>query len=178
MDAIAAMGRSYGRKMISLIVAASTNNVIGAQGELPWRLSDDLKRFKALTMGKPIVMGRKTWESIGRPLPGRQNIVITRQEGYVAEGCDVVDSPEAAIEAAGDAAEIMIIGGSHIYDAFLPRADRIYLTRVHAEVEGDAFLPELHAEEWRADSTENHAADDKNDYETEFVVLNRIPATS
>jgi dihydrofolate reductase len=177
MGAIAATGRSYGRNMISLIVAASTNNVIGAQGELPWRLSDDLKRFKALTMGKPIVMGRKTWESIGRPLPGRQNIVITRQEGYVAEGCDVVDSPEAAIEAAGDAAEIMIIGGSHIYDAFLPRADRIYLTRVHAEVAGDASLPELPADEWRRDTTETHAADDDNDYETEFVVLNRVPRT-
>ena len=162
--------------MISLIVAASENNVIGAHGDLPWRLSADLKRFKALTMGKPIVMGRKTYESIGRPLPGRQNIVITTQQGYVAEGCDVVDSPEAAIEAAGDAAEIMIIGGSHIYDVFLPRADRIYLTRVHAEVEGDAFLPELHAEEWRADSTENHAADENNDYATEFAVLQRITA--
>lgn len=159
--------------MISIIVAAAENDVIGRQGELPWRLSDDLKRFKALTMGKPVVMGRKTYASIGRPLPGRQNIVITRQEGYVADGCDVVDSPMAAIEAAGDAAEIMIIGGSHIYEAFLPKADRIYLTRVHAEVAGDAFLPELQADEWSADSTENHAADDTNDFETEFAVLNR-----
>ena len=163
--------------MISLIVAASTNNVIGAQGDLPWRLSADLKRFKALTMGKPIVMGRKTYESIGRSLPGRQNIVITRQAGFVADGCDVVDSPEAAIDVAGDAEEIMIIGGSHIYESFLPRADRIYLTRVLAEVEGDAFLPELQHDEWRADSTENHAADDKNDYDTEFVVLNRTSRT-
>ncbi len=163
--------------MISLIVAASTNNVIGAQGDLPWRLSDDLKRFKALTMGKPIVMGRKTYESIGRPLPGRQNIVITRQPDFAAVGCDVVASPEAAIEAAGDVDEIMIIGGSHIYDAFLPMADRIYLTRVHAEVDGDAFLPELHENEWHADSTESHAADDDNDYDTEFIVLDRTSRT-
>jgi len=151
--------------------------VIGAGGDLPWHLPDDLKRFKALTMGKPIVMGRKTYESIGRPLPGRQNIVITRQAGYVADGCDVVDSPEAAIEAAGDVAEIMIIGGSHIYDAFLPRAGRIYLTRVHAEVDGDAFLPELRENVWHADSTESHAADDDNDYDTEFVVLDRTSRT-
>ena len=177
MGAIAAIGRSYGRKMISLVVAASENNVIGVRGDLPWRLSDDLKRFKALTMGKPIVMGRKTYESIGRPLPGRQNIVITRQDSYVADGCDVVNSPEAAIEAAGDAEEIMIIGGSHIYESFLPQADRIYLTRVHAEVDGDAFLPELQQDEWSVDSEERHIADENNDYATEFVVLNRTSRT-
>ena len=177
MGAIAAMGRSYGRKMISLIVAASENNVIGVQGELPWRLSADLKRFKALTMGKPIVMGRKTYESIGRPLPGRQNIVITRQEGYVADGCDVVASPEAAIEAASDAAEIMIIGGSHIYYEFLPQADRIYLTRVLADIEGDALLPELRDDEWRVVSGESLPADEDNDYATEFIILNRVSGT-
>jgi len=106
--------------VISLIVAASTNNVIGNDGELPWRLSDDLKRFKAVTMGKPIVMGRKTFESIGRPLPGRQNIVISRQGGFAADGCDVVQSIEQAVEVAGAAEEIMVIGGSEIYAAFLP----------------------------------------------------------
>ena len=120
--------------MISIIVAASTNNVIGVQGELPWRLSDDLKRFKAVTMGKPIIMGRKTWESIGRALPGRQNIVITRQPDYLADGCDVVESVDEAIAAAGDADEVMVIGGSQIYDMALPLASRLYLTRVHAEV--------------------------------------------
>ena len=177
MGAIAAMGRSYGRKMISLVVAASENNVIGVKGDLPWRLSADLKRFKALTMGKPIVMGRKTYESIGRPLPGRQNIVITRQDGYVADGCDVVASPEAAIKAAGNAEEIMIIGGSHIYEAFLPQADRIYLTRVIAEVDGDAFLPKLQDGEWRVESEEGYAADDDNDYATTFVVLTRTSRT-
>jgi len=157
--------------MISLIVAASTNNVIGFQGDLPWRLSADLKRFKALTMGKPIVMGRKTYESIGRPLPGRQNIVVTRNPDFVAEGCDVVPSIDAAIEVAGHAAEIMIIGGSHIYEAFLPRVDRIYLTRVQAEVEGDAYLPELSSNEWQETAVEEHCADESNDHDVIFSIL-------
>ena len=161
--------------MISLIVAASTNNVIGAQGDLPWRLSADLQRFKALTLGKPIVMGRKTYESIGRPLPGRQNIVITRQADFNAAGCDVVASPEAAIEAAGGADEIMIIGGSHIYAAFLPLADRIYLTRVHADVAGDAHLPALNDDEWRPEIVESVGADERNEYATDFVILERTP---
>ena len=122
--------------MISLIVAASTNNAIGIRGDLPWRLSDDLKRFKAVTMGKPIIMGRKTWDSIGRPLPGRQNIVITRQPGFSAEGCDVVASVAEAVAIAGDVDEVMVIGGSQIYELALPSADRIYLTRVHARARG------------------------------------------
>lgn len=159
--------------MISLIVAASENNVIGVQGELPWRLSGDLKRFKALTMGKPIVMGRKTYESIGRPLPGRQNIVVSRQADFEADGCDVVLSIDAAIAAAGDADEIMIIGGSHIYQEFLPRAGRIYLTRVQANVAGDVYLPELAADEWREVAREEHAADDANDYDVVFTILDR-----
>jgi len=157
--------------MISLIVAASMNNVIGAKGDLPWRLSGDLKRFKALTMGKPIVMGRKTYESIGRPLPGRQNVVITRNPDFVADGCDVVSSVDAAVEVAGDAEEIMIIGGSHIYNAFLPRADRIYLTRVQTEVEGDAYLPDLDNDSWHQVSAEVHAADDANDHGVVFSIL-------
>jgi dihydrofolate reductase len=161
--------------MISLIVAASENNVIGAQGDLPWRLSADLRRFKEITMGKPIVMGRKTYESIGRPLPGRQNIVITRQAGYLAEGCDVVDSPEAAIAAAGDADEIMIIGGSHVYAAFLPLADRIYLTRVHAEVEGDAHLPDL-GDSWEVSAQVDREADDANQYACSYLTLDRLAA--
>ena len=157
--------------MISLIVAASTNNIIGAKGDLPWRLSADLKRFRALTMGKPIIMGRKTYESIGRPLPGRQNIVVTRNPGFVADGCDVVSSIDTAVEVAGDAEEIMVIGGSHIYAAFLPRADRIYLTRVQAELEGDAYLPDIDNDKWHEVSAETHAADDSNDYDAVFSVL-------
>ena len=159
--------------MISIIVAASENNAIGNQGELPWRLPDDLKRFKAVTMGKPIVMGRKTWDSIGRPLPGRQNIVITRQPDFSAEGCDVVASVQEAIAIAGDVDEIMVIGGSQIYELALPLARRLYLTRVHAEVEGDAFLPTIDETQWRLVSDESHAADERHEFSFSFRILER-----
>ena len=159
--------------MISLIVAVSTNNVIGSQGELPWRLSDDLRRFKAITMGKPIVMGRKTYESIGRPLPGRQNIVITRQSEFEAAGCDVVGSKTAALAAAGEADEVMVIGGSEVYALFLPDAGRLYLTRIHAEVEGDAWFPEIARDEWRLTADEPHAADERNEYDYSFLTYER-----
>lgn len=157
--------------MISIIVAASTNNVIGVRGELPWRLSDDLRHFKATTMGKPIVMGRKTYESIGRPLPGRQNIVITRQANFVAEGCDVVASLEDAAAKTGDEKEIVVIGGSEIYSLALPMAERLYLTRVHAEVDGDAFFPEIDKTEWRLMTDEPHEADERNEYPYSFRVF-------
>jgi dihydrofolate reductase len=159
--------------MISIIVAAAENGVIGAGGQLPWKLSDDLKRFKAVTMGKPIVMGRKTWESIGRPLPGRQNIVITRQAGFEAAGCDVVASPQDAVALAGEADEIMVIGGSQVYDLFLPEADRVYLTRVHADVEGDAFFAVLDQDEWRMVSDERHRADERNEFDYSFRLYER-----
>jgi dihydrofolate reductase len=160
--------------MISIIVAASTNNVIGVQGELPWKISDDLKRFKELTMGKPIVMGRLTWESIGRPLPGRQNIVITRQPGFSAEGCDVVSSPVAALKVAGDAEEIMIIGGGQIYDLFLPKAGRLHVTRVHTEIEGDAFFPAIDAHSWELVDREAFAASEANEFAFEFRTYERV----
>lgn len=159
--------------MISIIVAASTNNVIGVQGGLPWRLSDDLKRFKQLTMGKPIVMGRLTWESIGRPLPGRQNIVVTRQVDFTADGCNVVASPAEALSAAGNTGEIMIIGGSQIYTSFLPKAGRLYVTRVHANIEGDAFFPEIDMDSWQLVSSEEHEADASNQYSFAFMSYER-----
>ena len=159
--------------MISIIVAASANNVIGAQGDLPWRLSDDLKRFKTVTMGKPIVMGRKTWESIGRALPGRRNIVITRQQDFAAEGCDVVQSTDEAIVAAGDVDEVMVIGGSEVYALFLPAAQRLYLTRVHADVNGDAFFPVVDEDEWQLVSDEAHAADSRNEFDFSFRIYER-----
>jgi dihydrofolate reductase len=159
--------------MISIIVATSTNNVIGAHGKLPWRLSDDLKRFKRLTMGKPIVMGRLTWESIGRPLPGRQNIVLTRQADYTAEGCDVVRSPADAMVAAADSEDIMIIGGGQVYESFLPQAGRLYLTRVHAEVDGDAFFPEIKEDIWRLIDCEAHEANDSNEFAFDFKTYER-----
>ena len=160
--------------MISLIVAASTNNVIGRSGELPWRLSADLKRFKQLTMGKPIVMGRLTHVSIGKALPGRHNIVISRKPNYVTEGCDVVASPERAVEAAGTASEIMIIGGGEIYRAFLPLADRIHMTRVDVEIDGDAHFPPLDIDEWRETSRAEYQADNCNEFDYAFIVLERI----
>ena len=154
---------------INIVVAASTNNVIGVAGDLPWHLSDDLKRFKALTMGKPIVMGRKTFESIGRALPGRQNIVITTQTEFTAEGCDVVSSPEAAIAVAAEAEEVMIIGGGEIYRLFLPQADRIYLTRVKVTLEGDTIFPALDESVWLETAREEHSANESNDYD--FAIL-------
>jgi dihydrofolate reductase len=159
--------------MISIIVAASANNVIGAKGDLPWRLSDDLKRFKAITMGKPIVMGRKTWDSIGRPLPGRQNIVITRQAGFVAEGCDVVTSADEAIAVTAGADEVMVIGGSQVYSLFLPNAERLYLTRVHAEVAGDTFFPQINESQWSIVNDEPHSADDRNAFDFSFRTYER-----
>lgn len=160
--------------MISIIVAASTNDVIGVQGDLPWKLPDDLKRFKQLTMGKPIVMGRLTWESIGRPLPGRRNIVITRQPGYVAEGCDVVASPAEALRTAGDVDEVMIIGGGQIYNLFLPKAGRLYMTRVHANIEGDAFFPAIDDREWKLTASDSRPASSANDFAFEFRTYERI----
>ena len=159
--------------MISLIVAAATNNVIGVNGKLPWHLSDDLRRFKAITMGKPLVMGRKTYESIGRPLPGRQNIVITTQADFVADGCDVVASSAAAITAAGNAAEIMIIGGGQIYALFLPQADRIYLTRVCVEVKGDAYFPTLDDSIWIETARDEAVANEANDFDVSHLIYSR-----
>jgi len=159
--------------MISIIVAVSTNNVIGVGGELPWKISDDLKRFKALTLGKPVVMGRLTWESIGRPLPGRQNIVVTRQADFSADGCDVVASPAAALAVAGDAEEIMIIGGSQIYDLFLPKAECLYVTRVHTEICGDAFFPAISEADWDLVNSESHGATDSNEFAFEFRLYKR-----
>ncbi|MBT8087944.1 MAG: type 3 dihydrofolate reductase [Gammaproteobacteria bacterium] len=159
--------------LITLIVAASTNDVIGVDGQLPWRLSSDLQRFKQLTMGKPIVMGRLTWESIGRPLPGRQNIVITRNPDYVADGCDVVTSPAAALAAAGDVDEVMIIGGSQVYELFRPMAGRLYLTRVDVEINGDAHFAAPEDDSWQLTHREAQAADENNEFAFEFRIYER-----
>ncbi|MBO6784027.1 MAG: type 3 dihydrofolate reductase [Alphaproteobacteria bacterium] len=158
--------------MLTLIVAVADNGVIGRDGGLPWRLPGDLAHFKATTMGKPIVMGRKTWESLGRPLPGRDNIVVTRDPAYVADGAAVAADLDAALAAAGDAGEVMIIGGAEIYALALPRADRIHLTRVHASPEGDTHFPDLDLDRWREVAREDHDADgDSPAYS--FVTLER-----
>ena len=146
---------------ISLIVAVSDNGVIGRHNALPWRLAADLRYFKKRTMGKPIVMGRKTWESIGRALPGRKNIVVTRDTGLEAPGTTVVHDLDAALAAAGDVEEIMVIGGETLYRALLPRADRVYLTRVHVEVpDGDAHFPDLDPQAWTLTCSQPLAGED------------------
>ena len=162
---------------ISLIVAVSANNVIGARGELPWRLPDDLRRFKRLTMGKPIVMGRLTWDSIGRPLPGRQNIVNSRNPEFAAPGCDIAASPADAIGLAGDAGELMIIGGGHIYRDFLQLASRIYMTQVAASIDGDTSFPQLTDGEWSETERESHQADEQHAYAFDFIQLDRSAAS-
>lgn len=128
------------RRQLSLVVAMTPDRVIGREGGLPWHLSADLQHFKAVTMGHPIVMGRKTYESIGRPLPGRHNIAVTRSRDFAADGVTVVHSLDEALQAAGDAPEIMIIGGAQLYAATLPLADRLFVTQVQANVPGDTFF--------------------------------------
>ena len=134
--------------IISIIVAMDRNGVIGLEGDLPWHLSSDLKHFRAITMGKPLIMGRKTHESIGRPLPGRKNIVLTRSKDFLAEGCVVVNSQEQALELVADVEEVMFMGGAGIYDEALSHANRLYLTEVHADVNGDVYFPEFDKIDW------------------------------
>ena len=161
--------------IISLLVAMDEQRGIGVDGRLPWHLSDDLKRFKALTMGHHLIMGRKTWESIGRPLPGRITIVVTRNPHYVAEGCLVAHSLEEALALAqaGGEEEAFIIGGGEVFVQALPLADRIYLTRVHTVSEVDVTFPEFDPEDWTAVESAEHPADGKNDFPTTFQVLER-----
>jgi dihydrofolate reductase len=156
-----------------MVVAASTNNVIGRAGELPWRLPEDLRRFKRLTMGKPIVMGRRTFESIGRPLPGRRNIVVSRRPGLRLDGCEASDSPDAALGLAGQVEEIMVIGGQQLFEALLPRCTRIHMTRVHEAIEGDAFFPELPPDEWHVVWSEPHPATQEQPLAYTFEILER-----
>jgi len=161
---------------ISLIVAMDRRGVIGANGKLPWHLPADLKHFKAVTMGKPIVMGRKTHESIGRVLPGRENIVLTRDPGYVAPGCTVLHSIDAVLAHCGVAEEVMIMGGAELYSQFLPLAGRVYLTQVHADVEGDTYFPQwdrLRGDRWREISRLDFSADGGSPIPYSFSVLER-----
>jgi dihydrofolate reductase len=160
-------------QVITLIVAVADSGVIGRDNGLPWHLPEDLKRFKRLTLGKPIVMGRKTYESIGKPLPGRQNIVVTRDPNYRPAGVIVVKDPESALRAAGDAPEIMIIGGAELFRVYLPFAGRIHLTRVHGDIAGDIFWTALDEREWLVVGREHHAADERHAHAMTFEVLER-----
>lgn len=159
---------------ISMIAAMTEERVIGIKNTLPWKLPNDMKWFRQNTMGKPIVMGRKTFESFGaKALPGRTNIIITRDEDYQADGSVVVHSIEEAIKAAGDVDEVMIIGGASFYEQMLPKADRLYLTFVHAELDGDAWFPEINNSDWNKVEKINHKKDDKNRYAHSFIILDR-----
>ena len=159
---------------VTILVAASDNGVIGANNKLPWHLPADLKRFKELTMGHPIIMGRKTFESIGKPLPGRTNIVVTRQKEFQACGCMTVHSLEDALLYCEDAQEAFIVGGAEIYRQALPFADRIYLTRVHRNFDGDTFLFDLDPATWKETSRQDFPADSKNPNPYSFLILLRV----
>jgi dihydrofolate reductase len=165
---------------LSLIVAVAKNGVIGAGNQIPWRLSTDMKRFKSITMGKPVIMGRKTYESIGKPLRGRHNIVVSRDRNFSPDGVDVVASFEAALAAAGEASdlnhseEIMVIGGGEIYRIAIEMADRLYVTFVDAAPKGDTYFPTIDQASWRAISSEQTAAGPKDSVATTFVVYDRV----
>lgn len=157
-----------------MIAAMTEQRVIGIKNTLPWKLPNDMKWFRQNTMGKPIVMGRKTFESFGaKALPGRTNIIITRDENYQAADSIVVHSIDEALEAAGNVDEVMIIGGASFYEQMLPKADRLYLTFVHAELEGDAWFPEINNNDWNKVEKITHKKDEKNRYAHSFVVLDR-----
>jgi dihydrofolate reductase len=160
--------------VLSIIVAAAENDVIGRDNALPWHLPDDLKHFKALTMGKPMLMGRKTFESIGKPLPGRTSLVLTRSKEWQREGVIVVQSVDEALARAGNVPELTVIGGTEVFRATLPRADRIYLTRVHAEVTGDAVMPKIDPKIWREVERTHHPADERHEHPMTFLTLERV----
>ena len=159
--------------MLAIIVAASENNAIGKDNQLLWHLPDDLKHFKRTTRGHHVIAGRRTFESQGKPLPERTNIIITRNSNYRAEGCFVVNSLEKALDLAKDDDEPFIIGGEQIYRMALPKVHRIYLTRVHAEFEGDTFFPDLDWDEWKEVSRKYHEKDEKHAYPFSILVLER-----
>jgi len=163
------------RPKISAIVAMSENHVIGDDNQLPWHLPADLKHFKTITSGHPILMGRKTYESIGRPLPNRTNIIITRNASYEAPGCIVVQSINEAVESAASLGsnEIFIIGGAEVYKQLLPNIERIYLTIVHDVFDGDAFFPEFNANDWIEKEKVKHDADENNEYAYSFILMER-----
>ena len=161
------------QKSITLIAAMGNNRAIGLDGDMPWHLPGELRHFKAATMGKAIVMGRKTWESIGRALPGRQNIVISRNPGYHAENCLVVQSLEEALRRS-ESEEVMVIGGGQLYQQALPMASRMILTRVDCEPTADTWFPRWSKDEWREISRRSQPADDQNQYAFEVLELVRI----
>lgn len=165
--------RTNDRPCLSLIVAMARNRVIGANGTIPWHLPADLRRFRDLTWGHPLIMGRKTFESIGRPLPGRTSVVVTRQRGYRAPGALVVHSLEQALAACRGAEEVFVIGGAELYAQALPLADRLYLTVVQAEIPGDTVMPEFDLSDWRELSFVSFGTDERHPYPFRCAVYER-----
>ena len=162
-----------GAKTVSMIVAAAKNGVIGKDGDMPWRLPADLKNFKRITMGSTIIMGRKTWDSIQRLLPGRKTVIITRQTDFTVEGAIVVQSLEAALSATEDESPF-VVGGAEIYRLALPYVSRIYLTRVHAEIDGDTVMPEIDFDQCNRLESVSHSADEKNSHDYSFEIYEKI----
>jgi dihydrofolate reductase len=160
--------------MISLLVAMDKNNLIGRDNDLPWRLPADLAYFKRVTMGHSIIMGRKTFDSIGRPLPGRENIIITRNKEYMAKGCKVIHSTNEVLEMDEKDKELFVIGGAEIFKELLPFADRLYLTEIDDVFYGDTYFPEFSLQDWKVVSSEKGPKDEKNPYDYTFVVYERI----
>ncbi|MPW31399.1 type 3 dihydrofolate reductase [Agarivorans sp. B2Z047] len=159
---------------VAMIAAMAKQRVIGKDNQMPWHLPADLKHFKAVTMGKSVIMGRLTYQSIGRPLPGRLNIVVSRNVDLVIEGVTVVNTVQAALDLVKDEAEVMVIGGGNIYQQCLAFADTLYLTFIEKEVEGDAHFPDYQKYQWQQLASEKHLADEKNPYNYEFVTLERV----
>ena len=158
--------------IISMIAAMANDRIIGKDNQMPWHLPADFAWFKRCTLGKPVIMGRKTYESIGRPLPGRQNIVISRDPSLNIEGVKVTTSIEEAIKLAGDVEEVMIIGGGSVYATCLPKADRLYVTYIDADIEGDTQFPDW-GDDWLESHSETYSADERNAYDMKFVILER-----
>ena len=159
---------------LTAVVAATENDVIGRDNGMPWHLPADLAHFKAITLGHPVLMGRRTFEAIGRPLPGRRNLVLSRSPDFTVPGVDVVHTLEAAIGAAGDVPELMVIGGAALYTLALPRTDRVHLTRLHMTLDGDAHFPALPESQWREVSrSPRRPADERNACDMTFLVLER-----
>jgi len=158
---------------IAFVVAVDRNKVIGKDGGLPWRLPDDMRHVRAVTMGKPLIMGRRTYDSIGHPLPGRTNIVLTRDPAFRPEGVLVASSPEEALRLAGEAPEIIVFGGAQVFKEVLPMVDRLYLTAVEAVVQGDTYF-DMGIDDWRVVTNERHEADDRHKYAFNISVLDRI----
>jgi dihydrofolate reductase len=163
------------KPLVSMVVAATENDVIGRDNGMPWHLPDDLRYFKARTMGKPMLMGRKTFESIGKPLPGRTSLVMTRDPAWRApDGVVVVRSLDEALDWGPDAPELCVVGGAEVFRLAWPFARRLFLTRIHAEIPGDTFFPKIDPHEWRETERTEHPADDRHAYAMSFITLDRV----